>query len=65
MGNLDWRQQMADVNDLESALLKVRYSLLVELVSKEWGMDQCDSFGLQRPESSRCSGCRHQDWNAV
>jgi hypothetical protein len=43
MGNLDRGHQMADVNDLESTLLKVCSSFLVELVGEEGTMDQCDS----------------------
>jgi hypothetical protein len=38
MGNLDRRHQMADVNDLESTLLKVCGSFLVEVVSEEGSM---------------------------
>jgi hypothetical protein len=34
MGNLDRRRQMADVNDLESPLLKVCNSFVVEVVVK-------------------------------
>jgi hypothetical protein len=43
-GNLDRRHQMADMNDLESTLLKVCNSFLVEVVSEEGRMDQCDSI---------------------
>jgi len=65
MGNLDRRHQMADVHDLESTLLKVCDSFLVEVVSEEGSMDQCDSFGFQRPEAGRCRGRRHEDRNAI
>jgi hypothetical protein len=56
MGNLDRRHQMADVNNLESTVLKVCDSFLIEVVSEEGSVDQCDSFGFQRPEASRCRG---------
>ena len=64
MGNLDRRHQMANVNDLESALLKVRDSLLVEVISEEGSVDERDSFCSQRPEGGSCRRCRHEDWNA-
>jgi len=54
MGNLDRRHQMANMNDLESMLLKVCSSFLVEVVSKEGTMDQRDSFCLQCPEAGSC-----------
>jgi len=44
MGNLDRGHQMANVNDLESTLLKVCNSSLVVVVSEEGTMDQRDSF---------------------
>ena len=56
MGNLDLRHQMANVNHLESALLKVCNPFLVEVVSEEGSMDQRDSFCFQRPEA----GCLRQ-----
>src|SRR5580692_3987640 len=65
MGNLDRRHQMADMNHLESTLLKVCDSFLVEVVSEEGSMDQCDSFGFQRPETGRCRRRRHEDRNAI
>jgi len=65
MGNLDRRRQMANVNDLESVLLEVFDSFLVEVVSEEWGVDQCDSFRLQCPEAGDCRRRRHEDGNAV
>jgi hypothetical protein len=37
MGNLDRRHQMANVNDLESTLLKVGNSFLVEVIGEEGG----------------------------
>ena len=53
MGNLDRRHQMADVNDFESALLKVCSSFLVEVVSEEGSMDQRDAACVQCPEPGR------------
>src|SRR5215469_7628073 len=46
MGNLDRRRQMANVNDLESALLKVRNAFLVEFIGEERSMDQRNSFSF-------------------
>ncbi len=65
MGNLDRRHQMANVNDLESTLLKVCNSFLVEVVSEEGSMDQRDSFCFQRPEAGSCRRRRHEDRNAI
>jgi hypothetical protein len=65
MGNLDRGHQVASVNDLESTLLKVCNSFLIELVSEKRGMDQCDSFGFQSPEAGRCRARRHEDRNAI
>jgi AAA domain len=65
MGNLDRRHQMADVNDLESTLLEVCNSFLVEVVSEEGSMDQRDSPCFQRPEAGSCRGCRHEDRNTI
>ena len=65
MGNLDRRQQMADVNDLKSTFLKVCSSFPVEVVSEERTMDQRDSLCFQRPEADRCRRCRHEDRNAI
>jgi hypothetical protein len=48
MGNLDRGHQMADVNDLKSTLPKVCSSFLVELVSEEGTMDQCDFSNRSR-----------------
>jgi hypothetical protein len=56
---------MADVNDLESMLLKVRNSLLVVVVSEEGSMDQRDSFCFQRPEAGDGRRCRHKDGDAI
>lgn len=56
---------MVYVNDLESMLLKVCDSFLVEVIGEEGGMDQGDSFRLQRPEAGRGRRCRHENGNAV
>jgi len=56
---------VADVDDLESVLPEVGGSLLVEVVSEEGGMDQCDSFRIQRSEAGRGGRRRHENGNAV
>ena len=55
MGDLERRYQMADVNDVESALLKVGGSFLIEVVGEEGSMDQRDAVRIQctEPRSRR------------
>src|SRR6266851_924404 len=65
MRNLDRRRQMANVNDLESMLLKVCNSFPVEVFSAEGSMDQCDSFCFQRAEARSRRRCRHWDRHAI
>jgi hypothetical protein len=56
---------MAYVNDLESMLLKVCDSFLVEVAGEERSVDKGDSFRFQRPEAGRGRGRRHENGNAV
>ena len=65
MRDVDRRHQMANVSYLESTLLKVGNSLMVEVVTEERSMDQRDSFDVESPEGSSCRRCRHQDRNAM
>jgi hypothetical protein len=50
---------MANVNDLESTLLKVRGPLLIEVITEEGSMDQRDSLYFQSAEASSCRRSRH------